>query len=171
MKFRSNSEGTMNLIRLKSGESLRGVFRGDVHEFKQHWSENRSVVCPGLNLCEKCANGEKASFRFSINFVLKENEHYIAKVWEQGWQTYLALKALHEGGYDLEKYLMKISRSGATKNDTTYSIVPVPNGLLSPAQLVEVSKVKLVQLGDEKKEPSSTYEATVTNEEDDSIPF
>lgn len=161
MEFKTGNSNSKNLLKLKGGESVKGVFKGDPYEFRQHWENNKPYPCLGQGLCERCANGEKASFRFQINIIVKENGESVAKVWEQGWTVFLALKALHEGGYDLEKYLMKISRTGSTKNDTVYSVVPVPNGLLTPAQLKEIASVKLIQLTDK---PQQTKEQKVVNE-------
>lgn len=154
MEFKTGSDNSKDRIKLKAGDSIKGVFMGNNHQFRQHWTDSKPTDCPGEHQCTKCANGEKASFRFKINLVVKENDTYIAKVWEQGWTVFLALKSLHEGGYDLEKYLMKISRTGSTKNDTVYSVVPVPNGLLTPEQLKELSKVKLISLTDEPTKSS-----------------
>lgn len=168
MEFKTGADSSKDRIKLKAGESIKGVFMGEVHEFRQHWADNKPTLCPGQNDCSKCANGEKPSFRFQINLVVKENDAYVAKVWEQGWTVFLALKSLHEGGYDLEKYLMKISRTGSTKNDTVYSIVPVPNGLLTPAQLKEIAQVKLIQLTDE---PIKQSKGRPVEPLEDTIPF
>lgn len=149
MKFDTGSSGQSgkaDYVKLKSGDSIRGVFRGEPHVFYSHWKDGRPYACEGRDICGKCAVGDKTSFRFKINFIVKENETYVTKVWEQGWTVFLDLKALNEGGYDLEKFLMKISRTGSTMNDTKYSVVPVPNGQLSPIQLGHLANVKLVSL-------------------------
>lgn len=169
MEFKTGSEGSKDRIKLKSGESIKGVFMGDTYEFKQHWKDSKPSLCPGETECSRCASGEKASFRFQLNLIVKENDTYVAKVFEQGWKVFLDLKALHEGGYDLEKYLVKITRNGSTMNDTTYSIVPVPNGLLTAAQLKEIASVKLISLTNEVPKEASknnSYEPV-----DGDIPF
>src|SRR5258706_16459552 len=98
MKFKDSTEGTKNLLKLKDKDTIRGVFRGEIYDFRQHWEGNKSFPCPGKTQCDKCAKGDKSSFRFKVNFIIKENGMYIAKVWDQGWTVYQLLKALHEGG-------------------------------------------------------------------------
>ncbi len=169
MEFKTGTDNSKDRVKLKSGESIKGVFMGDTHEFKQHWKDGKPSLCPGETDCEKCANGDKAKFRFSLNLIIKENGTYVAKVFEQGWKVFLDLKALHEGGYHLEQYLMKITRNGSTMNDTTYSIVPVPDGKLTAAQLKEVAAVKLIQLIDEPK--NKDIEKNPKVPELDEIPF
>jgi hypothetical protein len=144
MKFRDSSKPAGSFLKLKAGESVRGIFQGEPYEFKQHWVNNKSVLCN--NECELCKEGLKPSFRFRLNFLIKENASYTMKIFEQGWMVYEALKALHEGDYDLSKHLMKITRNG-TGTDTTYSIVPVPNGNLTTEQLETISKIPLLELG------------------------
>lgn len=129
MKFKKLSNGgggSKAFLRLKSGERVKGIFKGDPFDFRQHWSqsEKRSYICTGDD-CEHCKAGEKSSFRFRINVIVKENEAYTAKVWDQGRGAYETLSALHDGGYDLEKTVVTISRHGEGV-DTTYSVLPVP---------------------------------------------
>lgn len=151
MKFRDKSTGGgKNFLKLKAGESVRGVFRGDPYEFRQHWTANRGVKCEGAS-CELCKSGDKSSFRFRLNLVIQENGALAAKVFEQGWTVYELLKALHEGDYDLEKHFMKITRHG-TGTDTSYSIVPVPNGAVSKDTDKQIAAVKLADLSHQAAE-------------------
>lgn len=168
MKFREKSTGGKNFLKLKSGESIRGVFRGDIYEFRQHWDiqTKRSILCLAPDICPKCQAGEKSTFRFRLNFVTKENETFVAKVFEQGWGTYECLKSLHEGDYNLETYLMKITRHGEL-TQTTYSIIPVANGALTKEQEEKISQVKLNDLSHEISKSSDEPELTDADE----IPF
>lgn len=141
MKFKDlNAGSAKNYLRLKAGESVRGVFRGDIEDFRQHWVNNRSSICTGRDKCELCKAGEKSSFRFRVNFITQENGAYVAKTFEQGRAVYEALKALN-ADYPLESNLMKITRHGSG-TDTTYGIVPAPNGQLTKDQDKAVSAVK-----------------------------
>ncbi len=145
MKFRpKKTEDTRNFLKLKDGESLTGVFRGDLFEYRLHWADNHGSVCPGKDTCTLCATGNKAKFRFRVNFLVKEGSSYVAKIMEQGWTVYELLREMNETDYDLEKYVMKITRRGE-KLDTTYSIIPAPNGALSEET---EAKLKLVPLND-----------------------
>jgi hypothetical protein len=158
VKFKAKSEDTRHFIKLKSGESIQGVFRGDPYDFRIHWlkAESRSVVCDGKELCKLCASGDKSSFRFRLNFIVKEGEDYLAKVIEQGWTSYQALINLQESGYDLEKQIIQISRQGTGLN-TSYSIIPSPKGMVTPDKEALINAVVLNDLGhvtEEETEPA-----------------
>lgn len=177
MKFRAKSEDTRNFIKLKGGESVTGVFRGDPYDFRIHWlqKEQRSVLCEGKEKCPVCELGNKSSFRFRVNFIVKEGEAYVAKVLEQGWTSYQALMNLQESGYDLEKQIMVITRQGTGLN-TSYSFIPSPKGLATPDSLKQIAAVKLNDLGhvtEAEKEPPegphSVHEDPGPSDED--IPF
>ena len=174
LNFKAKSEETRNFLKLKSGESIQGVFRGDPYDFRIHWlqKEQRSVLCEGKDKCPVCKLGEKSSFRFRINFITRDGEGYVAKVFEQGWQSYQALINLQESGYDLEKQIMMISRQGTGLN-TAYSIIPSPKGLLTPEHQAKMRDVKLNELGHiteaETEPPTAVNEPPHHTDED--IPF
>lgn len=158
MRFRDISSGIgKHLLKLKAGEEVRGAFRGDPVDFRQHWSNNRGVMCTGPATCELCKAGEKSAFRFRINFIVNENGAYVAKIFEQGRAVYEALKALHLD-YDLTKNTMKIRRHGSG-TETTYAIVPLPNGLIGDEMEKKFKAIQLHQLAATQNEP-------VENEED-----
>lgn len=118
MKFNDrpkNDEGSkLPFLKIKDGEKVFGVFRGNIHEFYQIW-EGKKIVPPGT---------KGASFRFRVNFITKEGASYVAKVMEQGAVIYDMLKDLNES-YPLEETVVEIKRTGATKDDTRYSILPL----------------------------------------------
>lgn len=146
MKFLPKSEDTRNFLKLKDGETLKGVFRGEFNHFRIHWSDSRSVLCTGKEACDLCMKGDKSKFRFRANFIVKDGEAYVAKVIEQGWNFYETLRALNEGDYELEKYVMKITRNG-TGLHTSYAAIPAPNGLVNTQMEAVLSKVQLNNLG------------------------
>lgn len=150
MKFKE-FPSTQNYLKLSAGQSAKGVFRGEPHEFRQHWRNKQSFVCTGSD-CALCKEGEKSSFRFRLNFIIQENGAYVAKVFEQGKTVYEVLKALHESDYDLEKHAVKITRHGSG-TDTTYSIVPLPNGGVTKEFEKELSKVELNNLSGQTSQP------------------
>lgn len=142
----SNGSGGMsgkNFLKMKDGESVRGVFRGVPVIFRQHWSNGRGIVCPG-KACDLCAEKNKALFRFRLNFVMQEGGQYVSRIVEQGWQFFNALKELNEE-YPLENHVVKISRSG-TGSDTKYQVIPTPNGLLANGTKKAVEAVQLHEL-------------------------
>lgn len=167
------SEDSKNYIRLKDGENVTGVFAGDIYEFAKHWVNNRSEVCKG-DSCPLCkSSGKRGSFRFRINLIVRGSSGaYEAKIFEQGWKVYKNLRDLNEE-YPLEHTIVKITRQGSQMNDTTYSVLPVKDGLVKPPQAALIKAVQLIDLRhvDEKAEsPAPPQEAEpLFNEED--IPF
>jgi hypothetical protein len=144
VKFIEREKGGKFFLKLKPGESATGIFRGDPHTFRSHWVAGRSVLCTAEK-CEHCKQGHRASFKFRLNFVTKENGTYVAKIFEQGGTVYDYLQSMHSADYDLEKTIVKITRHGIG-TDTTYQIVPLPNGQVNAAQLKHIAHVKLHDL-------------------------
>jgi hypothetical protein len=148
MQFREDNSGGVSsesFLKLKDKDTVTGVFRGEPYDFMQHWVGNRSTPCTEDKSCPHCKDGNKPSFRFRINFIVKAEGAYKAMIFEQGWTVYTDLRALNKD-YSLEKYAMKITRSGTTKNDTKYTILPVPKGELNDAALKALAGVTLNDL-------------------------
>lgn len=127
MQFKSGGQGggVEGLIKLKSGESVTGILRGEPHEFEHAFKP-----------------ADKPKFRFRLNMVVSENGALVAKVLEGGWKLYVQLKTLSEAGWDLEKTYTKISRQGSTMNDTTYSATVIPT-TVPEHTLLKVIEVEL----------------------------
>jgi hypothetical protein len=135
-------------VKLKSGEKLNGVFRGDPSIFRIHWVGGRSVRCPGQAQCENCAAEDKPKFRFRLNFITKDGGVWLAKIYEGNYQTYKDLKGLHESGYDLEETVVTVRREGEN-TDTKYHVIPTPkNGGLSPTDFAKITAVPLNPLSE-----------------------
>lgn len=134
MKFRDEVPGTsdQSFLKLKDGESVAGVFRGELYDFFAAWNNKVSSVVP--------EGAPGAKFRFRINFITKGPAGYVAKVLEQGSTVYRDLKTLHEE-YDLEQTVVKITRHGSTMNDTSYSLMPLRTPVTE-----EVKNVPLLDL-------------------------
>lgn len=170
MKFSTGagSEDSKNFIRLKDGESVRGVFRGDIHEFHTHWSGTRTQVCtgPGCVLCKENPS-VKPAFRFRLNLVVKDGEGYAAKIFENGWKVYQQLREINDE-VPLESILVKIGRTGSGKNDTSYTVIAVPNGTVNADLEAKLKQVQLLDLrpAAEGKEVSDSAEPAMVTEED-----
>jgi hypothetical protein len=169
MKFKSEGQGIKNLLKLKPGESITGVFKGDPVDYQQHWVGGRGVICEGA-ACPYCQEKDeegkplKPGFRFRINFLTLENSQWTAKVFEQGYTVYKNLRSLHESDYNLEKTLVKITRYGSDKT-TTYQIVPLPKHEVSPELEKRFKTIKLNELEIGQREPGED-----SSESEDDIP-
>lgn len=131
MKFKSDNElpkSNTKFLKLEDGGFAKGVFVGDPVDFKKAFKPD-----------------EEPKFRFMINFVVLENGVYTAKIFEQGISVYKSIRKFSEIGYDLSKTMMVISRSG-TGTNTEYTIMPAPDGALSPEEAAQVQAVKLNEL-------------------------
>jgi len=138
-----SKEDGKNFLKLKDGDSVTGVFRGNLYEFDIHWVGNRSQECTGPE-CDECMRSKK-KFRFRLNFVTKENGVCVPKIFEQGWKVYRHLKAVH-ADYNLEKTIVKISRKGSGTQDTSYTIMPVPQHQVPDALEKQLQAVQLHDL-------------------------
>lgn len=156
------SEGSAgNFLKIKAGEFALGVFRGSPHEFYNLWENGKSKEVPQGTL--------GARFRFKINFVTKVNGQHTPVVWEQGPTVYNQLKDFNKD-FPLEKTIVKISRTGSTKDDTTYTILPLPKGSEVTPQLEEtLAALKLNDLKAEAKPQETFAPAAVSLEEE--LPF
>lgn len=154
-----------HFVKLGDGGKERGVFRGNIHSYKRHWYKGQApIVCTGAK-CDECAKGDKPGFRFRINFITKVGDQYVAKIFEQGITVLRTLKDLQSTGYDLEKHQVQISRTGTSMEATTYTILPVPNGNISPETEKIISNLKLHDL------VNPDNEKLEEREEHNDIPF
>lgn len=168
MNFPEVESGTggKDIVKLKGGDVIAGIFKGNPHIFRQHWENGRSQTCAGQDVCDRCKAGDKPKFRFAINFVIKDGNGYVAKVFEQSYGTYLDMKELHKE-YNLEKTVVQIKRMGDDKNNTRYTILPLKS---QPKDFSIFDKVPLI---DVKAKVNGTGESSASGSEmnDDDIPF
>ena len=106
--------GDMNFVKLKDGESIKGILRGNPYEFHKKWVDHKSTPCD--------ASDPDAKFAFRMNLVVKEESGYVSKILEQGAKLYSSLKELNEE-FNLDVTVIKIKRTGE-KFQTVYSVFP-----------------------------------------------
>lgn len=146
MKFKATPpKGAGNLVKLTSGASITGVFRGEPVEFWNHWIAKRGIRCSGPG-CQHCAAGDSPRFRFQLNFVTQENGALVAKVFEGAGEVYEMLKALN-GESVLEWLKVKVIRQGSGQNDTKYFVMPLPDQSWDPEARRQLEALKLQDLG------------------------
>lgn len=162
MKFtedpQTNNSGGL-FIKLKDGESVQCVLRGEPKVFYVQWENGKSSEC------SKGAKGAK--FRFRINAIVNEDKKYVAKILEQGAVMYSDLKALNEE-YPLEETLVKITRHG-TGTDTTYTVMPTrqqpDEKTLKLIELVELQSLESKEKGEKDFGPEPNFD------DNENIPF
>lgn len=129
----SSENGNGVFLKLKDGESVTGVFRGEVYEFRSKWENGKSKLVD-----EKDPEGKT---RFRLNFVMREGDKFVPKIWEFGVSVYNQLADINEE-YDLTQTKVKLTRRG-TGTDTTYSILPLLKEPIPPKVMKEIEDVIL----------------------------
>lgn len=162
MKFKKDlpesSGNGANFVKLKDRESITGIFMGEPYEFHSVWENGKTKVVD--------ANHPGASFRFRINFVVKDGPIYLPKIFENGVSVYRDLSDLNDE-YKLEDTVVKITRNGVDKN-TTYSILPLLKADISPETKKYLKTIKLLDLG-HKESDRGFSGAPMPSDED--VPF
>lgn len=133
-----------SFIKLKDGDEVIGVFRGEPYTFYQAFKDK-------IEYPYKVAG---ASFKFRVNFVIKEKDGFVSKILQGGATMADQISSCREE-YGLD-CTYKIKRKGSGKDDTTYSVLFKAN--LSKEQLKEINAVELLKLTSEKGSPNRTQE-------------
>lgn len=160
-EIQSSGEGSKLFLRLKDGETVTGVLKGEVFEYFIKWENGRSQIV---------AAGEPGGkSRFRVNFVTPEGTALVAKIWEFGLTVYNQLAELSEE-YDLDKTKIKVTRRG-TGTDTIYMVIPLLKEPLKPAQLKAIEAVEC-QVLEPKQRPEPPPPAAGNDyDEHSEIPF
>ncbi len=147
MKFtprtKSASTGTDSslYIRLKDGESINIIPRGEIYEFYSVFGTRGEVS----------ADTAGAKLRFKVNVVINDSGTLRAKVLEFGMTVYEQLAEINKV-CDVSKTKIRFSRRGSTKSDTIYIFMPVVNEPLSPKLLATIDANPLNILDGKKPE-------------------
>lgn len=162
----SGNAGNGSFLKIASGTSVTGVFRGEVFEFWQKWPNGGEKQ---VFFDEAKAMAANAKPRFKLNFVTKDDDgKLVAKVWEFGLGTYNELAEIN-AEYPLEETVIKITRKGEGKN-TEYHLLPLVRQPLNKKQLNEIAAVELQKLEPVAHEPAGEF-ASEMDEDTDEVPF
>lgn len=146
LKELENNSRSANILKLKPGEEVKGLFRGNSFKFYQHWiqGQKQPSLCGKTdgNFCHYCDQGMKVTTRFKVNFLLNENGKIKPMIFEQGMGTLRDLAALNEMT-PLDKSYVKIKRIGSGK-DTRYPIIVIQQ--VEPGVLKKLEGIKLFDL-------------------------
>jgi len=125
----------------KEGEPVIGCVQGDTREYFVVWENSKPTEVEEGTLDSK---GKQAKARFIVNLWNAEAKKF--QLLEQGVSVYRQFKDLKDAGYDLQKTMVKLSRTGSTMNDTEYTVLPMPGGDLSDEALAEIQSHELMPL-------------------------
>lgn len=165
LRTEGKGSGGKNFVKLKDGDSVIGVFRGEPHIFYKIYQDKVEY--------DEWAEGR--NFRFRINFIVKEGDQYVAKIFEGGRRVADDVVAASEE-YTLNS-VFKISRKGSGKENTKYSVLF--KSALEEEQLDKIKKVKLetlkfgkrAQVFDDQEPPPFTDDDIPAEEGEEPLPF
>lgn len=149
-----------SFLKFRDGESKRLILRGEIHDFYKKWVSGKGI---------ECAPDERgAARRFKVNAILEENGELVAKVWEFGITIYDQLRGINEE-YPLETTKIKVTREGSTKDNTSYTVLPLVSekDQLSPKHLEKINSIHLHELDRKpsEKKPLRNYAPGSDDEE------
>lgn len=152
MKFTKRETGTSSgsqqnlFLKLKDGESVVGVLRGSVYEFRSKWVAGKSIIVDKQD--------PEGRSRFRVNIVVQEDGHLLVKIWEFGIGVNNKLadiaSLLADVDRDITQTKIKIERRG-TEMATEYHITTLAKEPLTKAQLENIAAIKLNLLEHQEK--------------------
>lgn len=140
----------MKYLKLKDGESIKGILPSEKLTFYQIWVDKKPLPA---------SKGDPgAKFRFKTNFVTEDGE---ALILEQGSNLFFQILEL-EKDWDLKKTIVKITRKGE-EMQTRYSIQPTQN--------TATEKMLSVPLSDVQPPKDKIAVSSGSGDDDDGLPF
>lgn len=137
-------DGPSNYLKLKDGESVIGILRGEMHSFRMKWEGGQSIK---LDEPDKSRHN-----RWKVNIAIEEGSDLVVKVFEYGVDLYDQFADIQDASKskDITRFKIRISRRGTAMN-TKYMAIPVVDDPISPSLRGKLEQVKLVILDNEKK--------------------
>lgn len=128
-------------LKVKDGESVKCVFRGEIFEYFVKWENGKSIIV-GPN---------EGKVRFRVNVAVPEGSAFKMKIFEFGRPVYDQLEMLNKNYGDVTKIKITIARKGE-KLETTYMLMPLVHEPLAPPVMAKIEAIPLNNLGGNKKE-------------------
>jgi len=138
-----------NFLKIGDGKSIIGVFRGDPYIYYQVFENGRYQVVPSTD-----ANGK---FAFKINFIIKDGDALVSKIFQGNYYDYQALMDLHEE-FDLEKIYVQISQTGE-RQSKRMSYMPKTKQKPDEKKLASVTLVEFGQKQSEENNESGDFDS------------
>lgn len=136
LNTKEESSNSGSFLKFRDGESKRLILRGEIHDFYKKWVGGKGIEC--------APDEHGAARRFKVNAILEENGELVAKVWEFGITIYDQLRGINEE-YPLETTKIKVTREGSTKDNTSYTVLPLVSkkDQLSQKQIEKIDSIHL----------------------------
>ena len=135
------SGGPTLYLRLKDGEAVNIIPRGEIYEFYSVFGVRGEATSSTPN----------AKLRFKMNVVVNEAGTLKAKILEFGMTIYEQLSEINKV-CDVTKTKIRLSRKGSNKSDTMYMLLPVVNEPISAKVLATIEGIPLNVFGNKPKE-------------------
>lgn len=140
-KFKDEMKGGGDFIKLKDGDEIMGVFRGEpVVYFKAFEQETKTSIIKKEYFEH---NGKSAQKRFRFNFITKVGDKHVCKIFE-GSKTAGESLSMALDEYDIVSTVFKIKRVGSGMQDTTYHFMFKDK--LSPEQVKKIDAIELLDI-------------------------
>jgi len=108
MEFKSRPKqalgGGDKFLKLKDGESVVGVFRGEIYEFHTKWINNKSIPAS--------PDDPEAKTRFRANIIVPVNGKPVAKIFEFSYPVFEQMAMINKIKGDITKVKTHIARMG-----------------------------------------------------------
>lgn len=179
----------LEFITFAEGSTIIRVVDKEPHSRWTHWmnSIKRTINCPGKGcpicnlIAEAKANKETPKYSSTKKHIMHVINRSSGKLelLDQGKTFMEQLLAFHQEVGDVRTYDIKVIRKGTTQNDTTYTLIPLPQKPLSEddEKLLE-NKIDLIewtkpptfeQILDllNGKDPKEVFSNKVDTQEDD----
>lgn len=165
-KFKEQMKGGGEFIRLKNGEEVTGIFRGEpVIFFKAYEPETKTTITK-KEYFEY--GGKSASKRFRLCFIVKEGENHVCKIFEGSKTSGEALSMIMDE-YDITNTVFKIKRDG-DKMDTVYHFLAKDK--LTPEQVKKIDAIELLDMEPmESGEDQAEFPTSMDEVKKKAVPF
>lgn len=162
--------GAARFLKIESGKPpVAAIFRGEPRLFQSHFDNatRRSSECTGDG-CVGCKTSQPKD-RFRVNAIVREGDSYVSKIFEGNGFTYDHVVSLMKAGYEIEKTVLMISKTGSGTQAKTI-ITPTPKPLSPEAEAI-ISKTPLLKLTNDQEGQPPGQEAGDPGFDPSSVPF
>lgn len=160
-KQERSSDGPTLYLRLKDGEAVNIIPRGEIYEFYSVFGQRG----------EATSQTAGAKLRYKVNVVVNEGGTLKAKILEFGQTIYDQLCEINKV-CDVTKTKVRLSRKGSGKSDTTYMLLPVINEPIGEKLQKAIDGIKLNVLGQAKPAEPQDFPPDFSDPGDiDELPF